>query len=224
MPQPRTGFFKTRFRRLVALILLVVACLSVAMWLRVRWAAHQRVYANAAEVPATQPPLPIALVLGAGVWADNTPSPVLYDRLATAVELYKLKRVSKLLMTGDNSYQDYNEPEVMRQTALAMGVPDTDIVLDFAGRRTYDSCYRAREIFGVTQAVIVTQNFHLPRTLYLCRELGIDSVGVVADRRVYERGSRLRWAVRENLAQVGAWWDINLLQPTPILGEKIPIK
>lgn len=223
MAQKRTGFFKTRFRRLVALLLLVVACLSFVMWLRVRGAARGRVYENAEAVPQ-QTPLPIAIVLGAGVWSDKTPSPVLYDRLATAAELYKLKRVSKLLMTGDNSYENYNEPEAMRQTAIEMGVSEKDIVLDFAGRRTYDSCYRAREIFGVTSAVIVTQDFHLARSLYLCRELGIDSVGVVADRRIYERGSRLRWALRENLAQVGAWWDINLLQPTPILGEKLPIK
>ncbi len=111
--------------------------------------------------------------------------PALYDRVATAVDLYQRGLVNKLLLTGDNRFVNYNEPEAMRRTAVKLGVPDEDLVLDYAGRRTYDSCYRAREIFGVNRAILVTQAFHLDRALYLCDAFGIDSVGVVADRRNY---------------------------------------
>ena len=214
---------KTRFRRWIIVGLGLVACLMLLISWRVNRAAHGRVFADAAAVPAETPPR-IALVMGAGVWADNTPSPVLYDRIATAVELYRAGRVRKLLMSGDNSFKEYNEPEVMRQTAQEMGVPAQDIVLDFAGRRTYDSCYRARHIFEVERVIIVTQEFHLARSLYLCQESGIDSLGVPADKRDYDRTSQMRWAVREKLAQVTAWFDVNIWQPTPILGEKIPIQ
>jgi len=165
----------------------------------------------------------VALVFGAGVWRDGAPSPVLYDRIATAVWLYRTGTVNKLLLSGDNRFLDYNEPAVMRETALKMGVADADLVLDFAGRRTYDSCYRAREIFGVDHAVLVTQEFHLARALYVCNELGVESVGVRADMQSYGERSRAWWEVREVLARSSAWLDVNVLRPTPILGEREPI-
>jgi SanA protein len=100
-------------------------------------------------------------------------------------------------------------------------VPDEDIVLDYAGRRTYDSCYRAKHIFGVQEAVLVTQHFHLDRCLYTCDRLGINAVGVAADRRPY---AAIRyWWWREVVAVTRAWLDLNLLHPTPVLGEKLPI-
>ena len=89
----------------------------------------------------------VAIVFGAGLWRDGTPTPVLEDRVRTAANLYFEGKVEKLLMTGDNRFVEYNEPESMRQFAISLGVPDEDIVLDYAGRRTYDSCYRARDIF-----------------------------------------------------------------------------
>jgi SanA protein len=109
----------------------------------------------------------------------------------------------------------------MRRYALAQGVPGADIVLDYAGRRTYDTCYRAGYIFGVEEAVLVTQHFHLDRSLYTCDKLGIDAVGVVADRREY---SYIRfWWWRELAAVTAAWLDLNLLHTTPVLGEQEPI-
>ncbi len=149
-------------------------------------------------------------------WTHKRPSPILYDRVAVAAEPYHAGRVRKLLLTGDNRFDNYNEPAAMRQTALEMGVPDQDLVLDYAGRRTYDSCYRAREIFGVRRATLVTQEFHLDRALYLCNSLGVDSIGVAADRQAYG-GSRLWWSTRELGALATAWLDIHLLHPTPIL-------
>jgi len=181
-----------------------------------------RMYANVDAVPREDTPR-IAIVFGAGLTRSGGATPVLYDRVATAADLYQRGLVNKLLLTGDNRFIDYNEPEAMRQTALQLGVPDSALVLDYAGRRTYDSCYRAREIFGVSRAILVTQAFHLDRALYLCDALGLDSIGVVADRRDYTASSRTWWSIREAAATVAAWIDVNVLKPTPVLGDKIPI-
>ena len=98
-------------------------------------------------------------------------------------------------------------------------MPDSDIVLDFAGRRTYDTCYRAKEIFGVNSAVLVTQSFHMPRALFLCDAFGIDVVGVEANQYYYFKRLRLFWNVRELLASVQSVWDVHLFKPLPVLGE-----
>ncbi len=142
----------------------------------------------------------VAIVFGAGLWWDGSPTPVLRDRVKTAAELYFTGKVEKLLMSGDNSHLDYNEPGAMREYATALGVPDEDIVLDYAGRRTYDTCYRAREIFGLSEAILVTQKFHLPRAVYVCNKLGLSSVGVQADQRSYTRRSLVWWNLRETPA------------------------
>jgi SanA protein len=141
--------------------------------------------------------------------------------METAIGLYEAGRVNKLLLTGDNRTADYNEPAKMAEYALARGVPRADLVLDYAGRRTYDSCYRAKVIFGVEEAVLVTQAFHLPRALYTCNRLGIDAIGVVADRHRYIRAAW--YQIREMAALARAWVDLNVLQPVPILGDPIPV-
>ena len=180
-----------------------------------------RMYPSAADVPSDSPR--VAIVFGAGLNRSGGPTPVLYDRVATAVDLYQRGLVDKLLLTGDNRFVDYNEPAAMRETALKLGVPDSALVLDYAGRRTYDSCYRARSIFGVERAILVTQAFHLDRAMYLCAAFGIDSIGVAADRRTYAASSETWWSIREAAATVAAWLDVNVLKPTPVLGEKLPI-
>jgi Uncharacterized membrane protein len=165
----------------------------------------------------------VAIVFGAGLWRNGTATPVLKDRVQTAANLYIAGKVEKLLMSGDNRFVEYNEPAVMRDVALSLGVPETAIVVDFAGRRTYDTCYRAKAIFGVTEAILVTQAFHLPRAIYECSRLGVDSVGVNADLRVYSRSSVLYWNVRELFATVAALWDLNISHPVPVLGNPEPI-
>lgn len=165
----------------------------------------------------------VAIVFGAEVKRDGTPSTVLRDRVETAVALYKSGKVEKLLMSGDNRFVNYNEPEAMRQYALTLDMPDSDIVLDYAGRRTYDTCYRAKEIFGVDSAVLVTQGFHLPRALFLCKAFGIDAVGVNADNYYYLKRLRLFWNVRELLAGIQSVLDVYLLNPLPVLGKPEPI-
>ncbi len=165
----------------------------------------------------------VAIVFGAGLRRDGSPTPVLSDRVATAAELYFAGKVEKLLMSGDNRFAYYNEPEAMRQYAIQLGVPDAAIVLDYAGRRTYDTCYRARQIFGVTEAILVTQAFHLPRALYLCDNLGVNAAGVSADQRRYFLSSQLSWNLRELFATLNALVEIHLTHPVPVLGQFEPI-
>jgi SanA protein len=166
--------------------------------------------------------MPVAIVFGAGYWPGGRLSDALADRMETAIDLYQSGKVNKLLLTGDNRFVDYNEPAVMAEYAMSRGLPRQDLVLDYAGRRTYDSCYRAGVIFGVEEAVLVTQAFHLPRALYTCSRLGVEAVGAVADRHRYRRAP---WfSLRELMALVRAWFDLNLVRPLPVLGDPIPVE
>lgn len=180
--------------------------------------ARGRTY-TASEVPGRG----VAIVFGAGLWRDGSPTPVLEDRVTTAANLFFAGKVEKILMSGDNRFVEYNEPEAMRQKALALGVPDQAIVLDYAGRRSYDTCYRAKAIFKVDQAILVTQAFHMPRVLYLCNHLGVESIGVVSDLQYYRKSTRLYWNARELPATIAALWDVNIGHPIPVLGDPIPI-
>ncbi len=165
----------------------------------------------------------VAIVFGAGLQRDGTPSPVLKDRVAAAVQLYFDGKVDKLLMSGDNRFVDYNEPGAMKAYAISLGVPEADIVLDYAGRRTYDTCYRAAHIFGVEEAILVTQRYHLPRALFTCNELGLKAVGVPADMQYYRKYSRLVWNTRELPATLVALWQVWVSHPLPVLGDPEPI-
>jgi SanA protein len=165
----------------------------------------------------------LAIVFGAGLRRDGTPTPILRDRVETAASLYFSGRVEKLLMSGDNSFLNYNEPESMRQYAISLGVPESVIALDYAGRRTYDTCYRAKAIFGMESALLVTQKFHLPRALFLCNALGLEAYGVEANNRNYRDGALFIWNFREQLATVGAFLDVYVNSPLPVLGEPEPL-
>ncbi len=173
------------------------------------------------DIPFAEPP-PVAIVFGAGLEENKEPSGVLQDRIVTAVELYRAGRVRKILMSGDNRFENYNEPVAMKETAVKMGVPEENVIEDLAGRRTFDTCYRAQEIFGVSQAVLVTQDFHLNRALYLCNSLGVKSIGIKADRRNPQAVGELY--LREFLSTARAWFDLNIYAPTPVLGKKQTIE
>lgn len=212
-------------KRLIITLLLLGATGAASiivfnLLLHARYAS--RLYASIDDLPREDKPR-VAIVFGAGLTRAGEPTPALYDRVATAVDLYQRGVVDKLLLTGDNRFITYNEPEAMRRTAVRLGVPNADLVLDYAGRRTYDSCYRAREIFGVQRAILVTQAFHLDRALYLCDAFGLDSLGVAADRRHYTQTSQLWWSIREAAATLVAWLDVNVTRPTPVLGPPLPI-
>jgi SanA protein len=169
------------------------------------------------------PSRPVAIVFGAGLWRDGTPTTVLRDRISIAAELYFSGKVEKILMSGDNRFLDYNEPGAMKAYALSLGVPEAAIVLDYAGRRTYDTCYRAKAIFGLQEVILVTQRFHLPRALYTCNGLGLEAIGVPADQQEYRRASLLYWNLRELPATLTALLQVNILRPEPVLGQPEPI-
>ena len=173
---------------------------------------------------ASAPSEYVAVVFGAGLQRDGSASPVLFDRVATAADLYHSGKVARLLLSGDNRFLNYNEPQAMYDAALQLGVPAAALVLDYAGRSTYDTCYRAHAIFGLSRALLVTQAFHLPRALYLCDSLGMQTAGVIADRRRYQPRAELLWNVREIFATAAAWWDVNIAHPLPVLGDPLPIE
>lgn len=161
------------------------------------------------------------LVLGCSVWADDQPSPMLQDRLDTAIDLYKKGAAPKLLLSGDNSVPEYSEPDSMYQYALSRGVPDEDIFLDFAGFSTYDSVYRARDVFCADRMIIVTQKYHLYRALKIADALGVEAKGVSSDQRQYT--GRYYREFREVLARDKDFVKC-IFKPEPVfLGEKIPV-
>ena len=161
------------------------------------------------------------LVLGCAVWVDNQPSPMLKDRLDTAIALYKAGAAPKLLLSGDNSIAEYSEPDCMLQYTLAQGVPPEDIFLDYAGFSTYESVYRSHAVFRADRLIVVTQKYHLFRALKACNALGIDALGVASNQQKYA-GRQYREA-REVLARckdlVKGWIKA---KPT-YLGDEIPV-
>jgi len=201
---------------IVLLVLAPVVALAVMNLVVVRTAAP---YLPGNEAP---PQCPVAIVLGAGVTSDGTPSAALADRLETGVALYRSGAVDKLLLSGDHGQHTYDEVNVMRRYVLAAGLPKRDVFLDHAGFRTFDTMYRARDVFQVRRALVVTQQFHLARSVYIARTLGIEAWGCAADRRRY--GSAARLAVREALARAKAVLDLYILGKRPrYLGPTIPI-
>jgi SanA protein len=206
-----------RIRRLLLLTTIAIvlgAGALLAIWGWIQWRYDRQVLTDVASAPKR----PVAIVFGAGIRADGGLSPMLQDRMDTAIALYKAGKVRKLLVSGDNRFADYNEPGRMYDYAVRRGVPARDVARDYAGRRTYDTCYRAAAVFGVTEAVLVTQRFHLPRALFTCRNLGVDSIGFSADRRAYLSNPYYR--LRDAFATVRAWWDVKIARPEPVLGPK----
>ncbi|GAU69880.1 hypothetical protein SSP35_15_00350 [Streptomyces sp. NBRC 110611] len=200
LPRTRRG----RRRAYQVVVATTVLALAPATWLHVTAAPRLRTVTDA-------PTAPVAIVFGAGLW-DGQPSPYLAHRLDAAAELYDRGTVRAVLVTGDNSRHDYDEPDAMRDYLVRRGVPARKVVNDYAGFDTWDSCSRAHRIFGVNRAVLVSQGFHIRRALALCTAAGIDAYGVgVAARH------DVTWAyggVREIFAAGKAAAEA-LLQPDP---------
>lgn len=160
------------------------------------------------------------MVLGCGVRGDS-PTPLLADRLQRGVEVFELEAAPKILMSGDHGQEDYDEVNVMKQYALDAGISETDIFMDHAGFSTYESMYRAKEIFGIDKMIIVTQDYHLSRAVYIANKLGIEAYGVASDYRSFS--GQLGRDSREVLARVKDLFT-SILKPKPTyLGESIPI-
>ena len=165
--------------------------------------------------PAINPQ--IAIVFGAAAYSD-----IFKDRLLTAAELYFDGHVKKILVSGDHSKIDYNEPQFGKDYLMLQGVNAEDIILDYAGLRTLDTCARAQAIFGIESAYLVTQYFHLPRAQFLCEHFGISTLRANAARRQYRDDTKNQF--RETLAQQQAFWEVTLgLDAPKYLGEKIDI-
>jgi len=200
-----SAWWRRRGRRLGRWLLLlgggVAAFLVFAEW-RVARAAAGRVYDSAATVPAHD----VALVLGTTHRWHGQINPFYEARMDAAAELFQRHKVRGLLVSGDNAHRSYNEPEAMRRDLAARGVPAEFITCDFAGLRTLDSVYRARQVFGQTQVVLVSQRFHVERALYLAQAAGLDAVGFVAAEAPPHWAWRVR--AREVLARGMAVLDV----------------
>jgi vancomycin permeability regulator SanA len=198
---------------LVTAVVLPVAVLSmVGAWLWIR------VSAGTIYTAATVPAAPVAIVLGAGLNADGTPKPYLTARLQDAETLYETGKVQAILVSGDNGSVEYDEVSAMRTWLLQHGIPQEKVVADYAGFDTYDSCVRAKRIFGVGKAIVVTQDFHVRRAVFLCRNAGIDTTGVASP----VPDNDFRYQVREIPAALKAVVD-TVFQPDPrFLGPQEP--
>ena len=163
------------------------------------------------------------IVLGAGVREDGTPSDILTDRLSTSLDILNMGVEGKLLLSGDHGREGYNEVGTMKDYILKNSdIKEKDIFLDHAGFSTYDSIYRAKDIFKVESAIIVTNEYHLPRALYLAEKLGIDAYGYTSDKREYYYMDAYK--KRERIAQLKDFLFVNVLKPEPkFLGDSIPV-
>ena len=160
------------------------------------------------------------IILGAGIWGDK-PSPMLEDRLLQGISLYENNVSSKIIMSGDHGKEDYDEVNIMKDFAIEKGVQSENIFMDHAGFSSYESIYRAKEIFGAKKVVIVTQKYHLYRSLYIANQLGLDAYGVGADPRQYV-GATYR-ELREILARNKDFVKC-IFKPEPTyLGDTIPV-
>ncbi|WP_195618071.1 SanA/YdcF family protein [Clostridium paraputrificum] len=163
------------------------------------------------------------IVLGAGVREDGTPSDILTDRLSTSLDILNMGVEGKLLLSGDHGREGYNEVGTMKDYILKnSNIKEKDIFLDHAGFSTYDSIYRAKDILKVESAIIVTNEYHLPRALYLAEKLGIDAYGYTSDKREYYYMDAYK--KREKIAQLKDFLFVNVLKPEPkFLGDSIPV-
>ena len=161
------------------------------------------------------------IVLGAGLTSDGRPGTVLKDRLDTAIELYNDGISNRLLMSGDHGDAYHNEVKAMKEYAIEQGVPDDDIFMDHAGFTTYETMVRARDIFEVKSAVVVTQKYHLYRSMYIARRLGLDAEGYASEIQI--EGKYIPLEVRESFARVKAFLYMIIMPEPTYLGDKIPI-
>lgn len=193
---------------LVAILILIA---SPVLWRNAVKLYYQRSIYEQHEVPEGQ----VAVVFGAAVYGNGRLSAVLRDRVDTAIALYLSGQVEHIIVSGDNRAADYDEPGAMMAYAIERGVDPGDITPDRAGHRTYDTCYRASYVFDVDEAVLVTQQFHLPRALMTCEGLGMKVIGAVADQRSYRSAGWYEF--RETGATLVALWDVVRREPPPLL-------
>lgn len=201
----------------IAIILVIIIAIILIINFYVKTTTKKQIIS---ETEANIENVDCILVLGAGIWGDK-PSPMLEDRLLQAISLYNNNVSSKIIMSGDHGKQDYDEVNIMKQFAIEKGVPSEDIFMDHAGFSSYESIYRAKEIFKAKKIIIVTQEYHLYRAIYIANQLGIEAYGVGSDPRQYV-GATYR-EMREILARNKDFVKC-IFKPEPTyLGETIPV-
>lgn len=204
---------KILFRILIVIVSTIVIVLGIFLIIKIQTSAY--IYNDVASLPHTQ----TALILGASVGHDGTLSPILEDRAAAAVSIYKAHKVERIIVSGDNSTTTYNEVNPVKTYLVDNGIPPEIIFLDYAGFDTYSSMYRARDIFLVGSTTIVSQSFHLPRAIFIARHLTIIAYGYNADDGHY----LLRNYIREWLANIKAVYNLAVSTQPKYLGKVVPV-
>ncbi len=203
---------------IVIVVLAVIAIIALGINLFVRLSTKKQIikedqYSNLSDVDCI-------IILGAGIWGDK-PSPMLEDRLQEGIKLYQNNVSDKIIMSGDHGKKEYDEVNIMKNYVVERGIPSENIFMDHAGFSTYESIYRAKEIFQAKKIVIVTQKYHLYRALYIANRLGIEAYGVGSDPRQYVGATNRE--IREILARNKDFIKC-IFKPKPTyLGDTIPV-
>ena len=214
---------KAKKKLLISLFLLIITGISALAFtliinLYVKVSVNDKIIT---EEKASSIDADCILVLGAGVWNNGNPSAMLEDRLLQGIKLYKNGASDRLLMSGDHGRKEYDEVNVMKQYSIDRGITSEHIFMDHAGFSTYESLYRARDVFEAKKIIIVTQKYHLYRALYIADKLGIEAYGVASNPRRY--AGQTRMSSREILARVKDFFNV-IIKPEPtFLGEKISL-
>lgn len=209
---------KRKFLVLAVILVITIGC--VGMYIN-----HyvQQIGIKYIVEPENAPETDAILILGARVYANGNVSLMLNDRLTTGYELYETGKAKKIIVSGDHGRKDYDEVNAMKSFLKEKDVPAEDIFMDHAGFSTYESLYRARDIFQVKKVIIVTQEYHLMRALFVARELGLEAYGVASDKHVYYN-VMLRSELREIAARNKDFLTAKIIKPLPkYLGEVIPV-
>jgi vancomycin permeability regulator SanA len=213
------NYFINNWKIILILIFSLVLVVFISSYMVIQKETSRIYEIDNPELANVASGIKIGIILGGGVGLEK-PSTIVKDRLDTAVELIDKGYIDILLLSGDNSFDDYNEPQVMYSYLIEQGIPAEKLYRDFAGRSTYATCERAKKIFGVNSAFLISQDTHLPRAVYLCRHFGIDAYGVIAETETLKR----TWVYqrsREFLARGKAVFNAYILGEDTILGESI---
>lgn len=206
-------------------VLIICICLGIALTVSCFFIEQYVQYSGQKHIvePEELSQAEVILILGAYVHPDGTVSPMLADRLTTGWELYEKGKAPKIIVSGDHGQKNYDEVNAMKDFLLTKGVPPEDVFMDHAGFNTYNSIYRARDVFAVNKVIVVTQEYHLKRALFIARELGVEAFGVVADRHNYGEIMRV-YETREKLARIKDFLLAKIVKPLPkYLGDVIPV-
>jgi SanA protein len=208
-----------RIRNFILFLFLLIIALIIAANYQIENKTRRYLYSSIDQVPYNN----TGLLLGTSKYIRNgLPNPFFYNRIKTAVLLFKAKKVKYIIVSGDNNKKSYNEPMMMKKELMKQGIPDSVIFLDYAGFRTFDSVIRCYEIFGQNSFTIISQQFHLERAIYISHRFGLGAIGFEAQDVNWRIG--LKTGIREYFARVKVFWDLLTGEKPKFLGEKVVIK